>query len=547
MSQTAHSPVYEFVYNSNPERWTLLLEGRDDVNKNAGRPRPIRWLTGLCKRHKLKLILVLGDSTAIFVGFVTALVVTSFNDVHGMLRVTALAALAAFAALWVLRSQGLHLARVSAVRVVEITRTARAMAILGGLMLLFDRIVKVDLYVRYTALACAIAFVLVCVTRSAFRSWLGQARERGMHRRNVAIIGTDDEALRLFDLFNTHRDIGITVVGVIGNRVEAARRGLSNHWLGDLERAEALVDFGGASGVVVSPGGLSPLRLNELIRNLHAAGRHVHVATGISGIDTRRLRALPLAHEPLFYVEAPSLTKAQVVAKRCFDVVSAAIALLILSPVLLAVSLAVKMGDRGPVLFTQTRVGRGGRTFDVMKFRSMAVNAEQRLGELKADNERQGPLFKMVKDPRVTRVGRFLRDSGLDELPQLINVLKGEMSLVGPRPALPAEVEKFSPALRLREQVPPGITGMWQVEARDNPSFEAYRRLDLFYVENWSLSLDFIIIVGTIEQFVMRLIRTVIPGNAVQHDTPIADRAPVSLAETRSRDLIDAMPEPGVA
>lgn len=471
-----------------------------------------RQVSGVLRRHKLKLLLVLGDGLAILAAFTMVLVWTPFNDLQGEFRTIALALAASGLGLWAMRSQGLFLARVSSVRVVELTRSARAMAILVALMLLFDRIVKINLYVRYTIPACALSFVLVCVSRSAYRAWLSHARERGLYRRSVAIIGTDEEAARLFDLFNTHSNIGIRVVGLIGDPAEAARRGLSDFWLGDVDRTEALVDFVGVSGVVVSPGGVSPSRLNELIRNLHASGRHVHVATGISGIDSRRLRALPLAHEPLFYIEAPSLAKAQVVVKRCFDICFAALGIVVLLPVLASVALAVKLGDGGPVLFTQTRVGRGGRLFGVFKFRTMAVDAEQRLSELTEANERSGPLFKMAKDPRVTRVGRFLRDSSLDELPQLINVLKGEMSLVGPRPALPAEVENFSAALRVREQVAPGITGLWQVESRDSPSFEAYRRLDLFYVENWSITLDLMIIVGTIEQTLTRLIRTVFPS-----------------------------------
>jgi len=186
-------------------------------------------------------------------------------------------------------------------------------------------------------------------------------------------------------------------------------------------------------------------------------------------------------------------------------------ALIVLSPIIAAVALVIKACDRGPVFFKQTRVGRGGLTFQVLKFRSMTVDAESQLDALRADNERDGPLFKMVSDPRVTRVGRFLRESSIDELPQLINVVRGEMSLVGPRPALPSEVKTFSPALRLRENVPPGITGLWQVEARDNPSFEAYRRLDLFYVENWSITLDLMIILGTVEQIAVRVLRTICP------------------------------------
>jgi exopolysaccharide biosynthesis polyprenyl glycosylphosphotransferase len=245
-----------------------------------------------------------------------------------------------------------------------------------------------------------------------------------------------------------------------------------------------------------------------LIRDLHNSGLHIHLATGISGIAVRRLRSVPLAHEPLLYVEAPSLGATQLVVKRCFDIVLATIGLIVLSPLFVAVAIAIKLDDGAPILFKQSRVGRGGRTFAVLKFRSMMVDAESRLAELGAGNERQGPLFKMGNDPRVTRVGGFLRESSLDELPQLWNVLRGQMSLVGPRPALPSEVANFSSELRMREQVMPGITGLWQVEARDNPSFEAYRRLDLFYVENWSITLDLMILVGTVEQIVVRMVRS---------------------------------------
>jgi lipopolysaccharide/colanic/teichoic acid biosynthesis glycosyltransferase len=186
--------------------------------------------------------------------------------------------------------------------------------------------------------------------------------------------------------------------------------------------------------VVVSPTALSSQRLNALIRNLQQDDLHVHLATGVSGIDARRLRSLPLSHEPMLYVEAPSLSRLQRFIKRAFDLVVAFLILVFASPLLAIIALAVKLGDRGPVLFRQQRVGLDGATFDVLKFRTMRVDAEEQLAKLEAANERNGPLFKMERDPRVTRVGRFLRETSLDELPQLVNVLRGEMSLVGPRP-----------------------------------------------------------------------------------------------------------------
>jgi exopolysaccharide biosynthesis polyprenyl glycosylphosphotransferase len=229
----------------------------------------------------------------------------------------------------------------------------------------------------------------------------------------------------------------------------------------------------------------------------------------LQGIDFRRLRALPLAYEPMFYIEAAELTPGQVAIKRLIDIVGSAAGLVLLSPLFLAIWIAIKLDDRGPLFFSQTRVGRNGREFNCLKFRTMVPDAETRLQELEAANQRSGPLFKMRDDPRITRVGRLLRESSLDELPQLINVLRGEMSLVGPRPALPKEIEKFDEDLRERVKVRPGLTGLWQVEARDNPSFDAYRRLDLYYVENWSLSLDLVILIATAEHVIARLVSAV--------------------------------------
>jgi lipopolysaccharide/colanic/teichoic acid biosynthesis glycosyltransferase len=165
--------------------------------------------------------------------------------------------------------------------------------------------------------------------------------------------------------------------------------------------------------------------------------------------------------------------------------------------VLLLSGLAIKLQDGGPVFYRQDRVGLNRRIFGLIKLRTMVPDAAQRLGEVEERNERKGPLFKLADDPRVTKVGKFLRASSIDEIPQLLNVLRGEMSVVGPRPALPAEFAQFDDDLVERALVPPGITGLWQVEARDNPSFRAYRRLDLFYVDNWSIGFDVAIMVGT--------------------------------------------------
>jgi lipopolysaccharide/colanic/teichoic acid biosynthesis glycosyltransferase len=166
-------------------------------------------------------------------------------------------------------------------------------------------------------------------------------------------------------------------------------------------------------------------------------------------------------------------------------------------PVLVAAALAIKLDDGGPIVFRQRRVGRDGKPFTLLKLRTMVPNAEAYRADLEHQNHRTGPLFKMVGDPRITRVGHFLRATSIDELPQLINIIRGDMSLVGPRPALPDEVAQFDVEHQERGTMMPGITGLWQVEGRDDPSFDSYRRLDLYYVENWSIGLDLAILLAT--------------------------------------------------
>ncbi len=186
----------------------------------------------------------------------------------------------------------------------------------------------------------------------------------------------------------------------------------------------------------------------------------------------------------------------------------AALGLLLAAPVLLLAWTAIRIEDGGRVIYRQIRVGVNGQPFIVYKLRSMALDADNGMDHLAVINERtDGPLFKAADDPRVTRVGAVIRALSIDELPQLFNVLTGTMSLVGPRPALPQEVAQFDPELLRRHSVKPGMTGLWQLEARDNPSFHAYRRLDLLYVDNWSIGLDLAILVATVPMVVARALR----------------------------------------
>jgi exopolysaccharide biosynthesis polyprenyl glycosylphosphotransferase len=221
-------------------------------------------------------------------------------------------------------------------------------------------------------------------------------------------------------------------------------------------------------------------------------------------VAANRVAVQRFGDAPVLGLRRVELTGFQQTLKRGFDLVVATLLLLLLSPVLLACAVAVKLSGPGPVLFRQRRVGQDGREFVIHKFRSMVIDAEQRLDDLKARNEADGLLFKLRHDPRVTHVGRILRAWSLDELPQLVDVLRGDMSLAGPRPPIPSEVANYDAWIRNRLRVKPGLTGLWQVSGRHQLSFEDYVRFDLFYVENWSLSMDLFIVLRTIPTVLRR-------------------------------------------
>jgi exopolysaccharide biosynthesis polyprenyl glycosylphosphotransferase len=460
-------------------------------------------------RTHLRGILITADAVAIAMAWAITLIPWPYS---GRPESTSfgLTIVLTMAGLWILHLNGLYLARNSTMRTMEMARIARSVAILGIVAWAGARLLHVPLGSGHlngeVAVGTFATLAFLLVGRSTYRAWLTTARRAGRYVRDVLVIGTNAEAADLVSLFSDHTELGFRVAGVLGDRDEAIVHDLGKLWSGSPADAPRVLDARKATGVVVAMGTLDATALTDLVRVLHTAGAHVHISSGLRRIDHRRLRALPLAYEPLFYVEPWALPRRQLIMKRAIDLAVAGTALVLAAPLMLLIALLIKLQDRGPVLFKQTRVGTDGELFKVYKFRTMVVDAEARLAALARSNERNGPLFKMAADPRVTRVGRFLRASSFDELPQILNVLRGDMSLVGPRPALPAEVAAFDEELRDRTKVKPGITGLWQIEARDNPSFSAYRRLDLYYVENWSVSLDAVILFATIEHVITRFV-----------------------------------------
>lgn len=408
--------------------------------------------------------------------------------------------------------QRLYLARVCSIRADELVRTARAATVSGVTLALVAPSLHVEISVQREIIGAALAFLFAGGLRGVYGSMLRERRARGLNARPIVIVGTNSEARELADLVATHPEFGYQPVGVVGDEAEYAEWIAMDQpavpYLGSLPATADAAEAVHANGVLIAASALEPSELKHLTKELLHTDLHVHLSSGLWGIDHRRLRSVPLAHEPIFYLEKISLSRFNKALKRSVDVVVASVALVLSSPLLFLAALAVKLQDGGPIIFRQTRVGKDGEHFAVYKFRTMIPNAESMVSDLREkSNFRDGPLFKMEHDPRRTKVGKYIEAASIDELPQLFNVLQGTMSLVGPRPALPSEVAQFDDELLERFSVPPGITGLWQVEARDNPSFTAYRRLDLFYVENWSITLDLAILFETATSVLRRLLR----------------------------------------
>jgi exopolysaccharide biosynthesis polyprenyl glycosylphosphotransferase len=354
-----------------------------------------------------------------------------------------------------------------------------------------------------------VCYVLVALTRRLFAGSLRAMRLRGRCLDPVLVVGNDAEAAALATRLHDHPEFGFRVCGLMAEKTSATSHEGEVPLLGPPSATLRVARRVGATGTVLSAGGLSSVERNRLLRKLMAAGLYVQVSTGLSGIAHTRLRPVPLGYQPFLGVEHLALGRTQLLAKRTLDLLIAPLVLLFAAPVLVVAAVLIKLHDRGPVFFKQERVGQDGRPFLLFKLRTMSVDAEARRAALLGQNERVGPLFKVTHDPRVTPIGKILRATSIDELPQLLNVIRGQMTLVGPRPALPDEVAQFDEELLERHRVTPGITGLWQVEARDDPSFESYRMFDMYYVENWSLSLDVAIILSTATSVVVRAFRQV--------------------------------------
>ena len=350
---------------------------------------------------------------------------------------------------------------------------------------------KADLARGYVVVALPSLTALDLLARHRLRKWLHRWRARGHCMNKVVVVGHPNVIAQLAAELRRESYHGLSVVAAcaVGPERPAEIGGIPV--TGGLGNVLTVVrQFRADTVAVLACPEMSGARLRDLAWALEKTGTELCVAPALLDVAGPRTTIRPAAGLPLLYLDHPEFTGGRRLIKSGFDRSLALAALVLLVPLLVAVALAIKLADGGPALFRQTRIGQDGRPFTVLKFRTMVVDAEARKAQLILRNEAGDVLFKMRKDPRVTRVGEWLRRWSLDELPQLINVLRGDMSLVGPRPPLPDEVARYVDHVRRRLAVKPGITGLWQVSGRSDLSWDESVRLDLRYVENWSLMLD---------------------------------------------------------
>ena len=381
---------------------------------------------------------------------------------------------------------------------------------------------------------CA-AFLMI-VLRWRFRRWLRSKRADGYYLQTVVLVGTNEDAAAMRQMLSDEPELGYRVGGVVGKQVQVAP------WLGlprrsDLADLPQLANEVGAEGVILVGSAVTAAESAAALRCSLACGLHVQFWPGLAGVLSSRIRTAPVSGLPMLYVEAHKPPAWHYAAKRAIDIVTAAVLLPLSAPVMLLTAIAIRLEDGGPVLYRHAVIGRYGVQTEVLKFRTMVPNAAQMVDEIADLNEREGgPLFKATNDPRVTRIGRLLRDTSIDELPQLWDVLTGRMSLVGPRFAMPKEAAQFDEEHQRRTVMRPGITGLWQTEARDNPSFSAYRRLDLLYVDNWYLAWDLAILANTAHAVTARAVRALLPRGGHRGERLPSGTSKPALVETRGVD-----------
>lgn len=386
----------------------------------------------------------------------------------------------------------------------EYKRVAAASLWLFGFIAIVSYVLRLDTARGYVGVALPAGLVGLLLARWLVRQHLNVKRQLGQSMSRLLLVGGPSAVAHLAKSLQTAKHAGyLPVAAYMPNATDVPQVEPESRLpvVGSAADAASIVDAiqaCRADAVAVSAGvQLHPQTLRHLGWELASRNIGLIMAPALTDIAGPRIHTQQVAGLPLIHVTTPTLEGGQRVAKRLFDVVVSALLIVLSLPVMAIIACLIKLNDKGPVLFRQDRVGMEGTHFQMLKFRSMVVDAEELLSGLKDRSDGHGLLFKMKADPRVTPIGRILRKFSLDELPQLFNIFSGSMSLVGPRPPLPDEVEAYEHDVRRRLLVKPGLTGLWQVSGRSDLSWQDSVRLDLYYVENWSLAGDLLILMKT--------------------------------------------------
>ncbi|UOX99774.1 sugar transferase [Blastococcus sp. PRF04-17] len=475
---------------------TVALDGTAAAGAAAPTgPRPLtrrsapRWI----RSYSAALVAFETVSAAVAAGAVL-LARGTYLDVSTPLLWGALGLVVAWPAL--LGATGAYSERVYGTGSDEYRRVGRAGFLLLAFASFLSYAAQLDLSRILVVVAIPALTLVTLLGRYAARIQLRRLRSAGRCTKRVVVVGRGGAVLELVERLQRERYAGLDVVAACVTPADRVRvtqgAGVPVGGLDDVLSLAAEVDADTIA--VTSASETAAQYLRQLSWQLEGTGIELLVAPGLIEVAGPRLHIRPFEGLPLLSVEQPCFEGWRRVIKGGFDRAVAAVVLVLLAPVLAGIAIAVKLTSPGPVLYRQERIGLNGSSFTMLKFRSMIADADRRLEDLRGDNISDGLLFKMRSDPRVTPVGRLLRRLSLDELPQLFNVVRGTMSLVGPRPPLPGEVARYDNQVSRRLLVKPGLTGLWQISGRSDLSWEESVRLDLRYVENWSLALDMLIL-----------------------------------------------------
>ncbi len=380
---------------------------------------------------------------------------------------------------------------------------AVAKALMIALALAF--VFRPRVYSRLLLLEAGVVMVLfLTLGRIVAQRFLASMRRRGVGVTRVVIVGAGEVGRRVIRTVVARPDLGYKIVGYVDDNPAKGRGEIGRiKGLGSVDDLAKVIDTAQVDEVLVTLPWTHHRRILSVLRECERRNVTARIVPDLFQLSLSRVEVSDLGGVPLVSVQEIAFSRGALLFKRAMDVIGSVVGLTLGAPLFALIALAIRLDTPGPIFFRQERVGLGGERFFIYKFRSMRAGAEREKEKLQALNEADGPLFKIRNDPRLTRVGAFLRRTSLDELPQLLNVLRGEMSLVGPRPPTPDEVEQYLPWHLQRLAVPPGMTGLWQVSGRSELTFDEMVLLDIYYIEHWSPWLDFAILLRTVPKVIL--------------------------------------------